>query len=280
MSVDVAFNTGPDGLELTELRWLLDHHETKQHERRQLVDDLYLTPGDVVLDLGCGPGLWSPLFAEKVKPDGRIIGVDISVELLAYAEKQRQHNPLKDLMSFRQADFSAIPLDDDRVDFVFFGGCFTYVEDHLRILEEQKRVTRKGGRIAAKDFDGADFILHPIDPTLTLKVLLGASRARDRSEKYFDNFAGRKTHGSFLKAGLKDVWTKSYAIQKLAPLTPAAKRYIAGNSEWHARMAEPYLSVEDYAQWRAHFDPASDEYILDRDELYFSMLEVLTVGTV
>ena len=279
MSANFASTTGPEGLELTSLQWLLDHHETKERERRQMVDDLNLRPGDVVLDLGCGPGLWSHLFAEKVKPDGRIMGVDFSAELLAYAEEQRQHDPLKDLVSFRQADFSAIPVDDNSVDLVFFGNCFSFVEDYLKILADQKRVTRRGGRIAGKDFDGVNLILHPIDPILTLKVVLATSRALEQSEKYFDIFAGRKMHGRFLKAGLRDVWTKSYVIQKLAPLTPVVKRYMTANGEWYASMAEPYLPAEDCAQWRAHFDPASDKYILNRDEFYFSMIEVLTVGT-
>ncbi|HEX7514927.1 MAG TPA: methyltransferase, partial [archaeon] len=79
--------------------------------------------------------------------------------------------------------------------------------------------------------------------------------------------------------GLKDVSTKSYAIQKLSPLIPEAKRYIAGNAEWHAKIGTPYLSEEDLNQWRTHFDPNSDNYILDLEEFYFCMLEVLTIGT-
>ena len=45
---------GETGLELTNVEWLVDHHKTKEQERRQTVDDLNLKPGDVVLDLGCG----------------------------------------------------------------------------------------------------------------------------------------------------------------------------------------------------------------------------------
>ncbi len=273
---------GEKGLELTALEWLLDHHRTKEQERRQMVNDLNLNPGDIVLDLGCGPGLWAPLLAEKVKPNGRVIGLDFSPELINYAVENLNKEPLKDIIEFKIADFYAIPFEDDTFDLTFFGNCFAYVTDPFKVLEEQKRVTRKSGRVVAKDFDGAIIIFHPIEPQLSSRVLAATARGLKESppEPPFDNFAGRKMHGLFLQAGFGNVYTTTYAIQKLSPLTAEAKRYITGNAEWYAKIGSPYLSREDLEQWRAHFDPSSDKYILDLEEFYFCMLEVLTIGQV
>src|SRR5919202_668453 len=54
------------GLQLSSVEWLLDHHQAKENERRKMVQDLRLRPGDRVLDSASGPGLWSRLFAERV----------------------------------------------------------------------------------------------------------------------------------------------------------------------------------------------------------------------
>ena len=273
---------GEKGLELTTVEWLLDHHKTKLQERRETVDDLNLKPGDVVLDLGCGPGLWTHLLAEKVKPNGRVVGLDFSPDLINYAMENLKKDPLSNIIEFRKDNFYDISFKENTFDLVFFGNCFAYISDYFKVLEEMKRVTKKGGRIAAKDFDGALFIVHPIEPQLSLKILAAAAQAIKENplEPLFENFIGRKMHGLFLQAGIKDVSTTSYAIQKLSPLTPEAKRYITGNAEWHAKIGSPYLSEEDLKQWRAHFDPNSDNYILDLEEFYFCMLEVLTIGTV
>jgi hypothetical protein len=87
-------------------------------------------------------------------------------------------------------------------------------------------------------------------------------------------------HGMFVQAGFKDVSTRSYAIQKVAPLTPATKRYIRSNAEWYGRTAMPYLSAEEQYRWASAFDWDSGDCILDRPDFYFSMIETVTEGTV
>ncbi len=269
------------GLQLSSVEWLLDHHQAKEEERRQMVDDLWLRPGDRVLDSASGPGLWSAMFAEKVHPGGRVVALDFSPELIEYARANLRDDPAGEVVDLVHGEFNLLPFDRGAFDAVFLGNCFCYIADIPVVLERHKQVTRAGGRVISKEFDGGAVIFHPVDPALTLKVLTGAAQAvaDDAGPSRFDNFVGRKMHGMFLEAGFTAVSTRSYAIQKLAPLSPATKRYIRSNAEWYGRMALPYLSVDDHHRWTNAFDPASDDCILDRPNFYFSMIETITEGT-
>ncbi|MBD3253911.1 MAG: methyltransferase domain-containing protein [Candidatus Lokiarchaeota archaeon] len=277
-----TFKIDEEDMEFINLEWLLDHHRTKKKERRRMIAELGLKDGDKVLDLGCGPGLWTPMIAEEIAPHGNVVGVDFSAPLIEYAKKNKNSHYCKDIMEFRRGDFYDLPYDDDSFDVVFFGNCFAYVIDAARVLAEQKRLTKKGGRIIAKDFDGAIIVFYPIDPYLSSKILTATSKALKETppDPPFDNYTGRKLNGLFLNAGLKKVSTKSYAIQKVSPLSAEAKRYIRGNAEWYADTGSEYISDGDFEEWMSHFDPTSDNYILNREDFYFCMLEVITQGFV
>lgn len=280
---DSRSSVDPAGsMEFIDLQWLLDHHEAKAKYRREMVDALSLRPGDIVLDVGCGPGLWSELIAEKVWPTGRVVGLDLSAQLIRYARRRQTESRYRDIMEFHEGSFYDLPFPDNSFSAVFFGNCFSYVTDPERVLAEQKRVTCSGGKIAVKDFDGGFILFHPVDHELSCRVLGAAAR---RLKKYplnpaFDNYVGRKLDGLIKQANLVEVKTISYAIQLVSPLSGASKRYITGNAQWYCETAKPFLSQDDVDAWSGYFDRDSDRYILDRPDFYFCMLEVLCIGTV
>lgn len=289
-------------LHLSGIQWLLDHHHTKAAERSQMVADLGFEVGDRILDLGCGPGLWTSMFAQKVAPTGDVIGVDVSAQLIDHAVSRLDNDPSSDVIYFARGEFSQVPFRDRTFDAVFLGNCLSYARDPAGVIQEMKRVTRSNGRVVSKEFDDATFIFHPVDAHLTAKVLqavtgaLSGAHSGDRrgahhvrpdpfgaaapSVPHFASFMGRKTHGLFLEAGFENVVTKAYAMQKVPPLDPEATRYMQGTGKWLGETAAPHLCEEDRRRWEAAFDPAAREYMLDSDHFYFCMTEMITVGTV
>ena len=113
--------------------------------RRRAVDLLALQPGDVVLDVACGTGLSLPLLREAVGPAGRVIGVEVSPEMIAQA---RERVGLARWSNVRLVEAS---MEDADLGERFDAALFNYTHDVLqspRALRNIFAFARPGARIA------------------------------------------------------------------------------------------------------------------------------------
>ena len=84
--------------------------------RKTAVAQLHLKPGDTVIDIGCGTGLNFPILQRAVGPEGRIIGVDLSAEMLAEAQQTAAANGWENVqLACADAAQFAYPKDVDAV---------------------------------------------------------------------------------------------------------------------------------------------------------------------
>jgi arsenite methyltransferase len=101
--------------------------------------------GETILELGCGGGLDTALLAERVGPQGQVIGVDCAEPML---ERARAH--LQQLghtnVRFFHAPAESLPLADNSVDCVVSNGLFNLSADKDAIFAEIQRVLKPGGR--------------------------------------------------------------------------------------------------------------------------------------
>ncbi|MGH9035973.1 MAG: class I SAM-dependent methyltransferase [Acidimicrobiia bacterium] len=115
-------------------------------ERTRAVELLDLRPGEVVFDVGCGTGLCFAQLCEAVGGDGRVVGIEQSVDMLKQAQER------VDAAGWNNVDLVLGSVEDVGIPRVADAALFCFTHDVLRVREAVDNVVshlRPGGRVAA-----------------------------------------------------------------------------------------------------------------------------------
>jgi ubiquinone/menaquinone biosynthesis C-methylase UbiE len=123
-----------------------------------------LRPGMSLLDVGCGPGTVTLDLAGRVEP-GRVVGIDISEEVIAQAETLRAERQVANA-GFSTGDVYQLDFPDWSFDVVHAHQLLQHLTDPAAALRELGRVLRPDGVLAVRDGDYGAFTWWPADPLL------------------------------------------------------------------------------------------------------------------
>jgi arsenite methyltransferase len=179
-----------------------------------------IQPGMTVLDLGSGAGFDAFLVWNRVGPTGRVIGVDMTDDMLAKAHANAEQLGATNV-EFRKGYIEELPVDDRTIDLVISNCVINLSTDKPAVFREIYRVLKPGGRFAVSD--------------IVLLADLPEAIARDVNA-YVGCVAGASRLGDYLsmayQAGLENL-----AIPQITPGTSLVEAYVptgcsTGESLW------------------------------------------------
>ncbi len=130
--------------------------------------------GDIVLDLGCGAGIDLLIAAKKVGAAGRVIGVDMTEEMVAKAREIVSESGL-DNIEIRKGLIEDLPIESDSVDWVISNCVINLSPEKERVFSEIARVLKPGGRMLVSDIVADDLPEQVMnDPGLYCSCVAGA----------------------------------------------------------------------------------------------------------
>lgn len=248
---------------LAEQLEVLYHTRDVLRRRRLVREALAAAAGERILDLGCGPGFYTAELLDEVGPEGSIIGIDGSPQMLAVAARRCEG---KSTVTFHQADILALPVEDASADGAICVQVLEYVQDVQAALAETHRTLKPGGRIVVWDVDWSTVSWHSSDP--------------DRMERVLHAWDAHLAHPALPRtltaqlraAGFEDVRMHghTFATNDFGPdsyggaAVPVIERYVASREE---------ISEADLTAWLTE-----QRELGERGEFFFACIQFCCVA--
>ncbi len=120
---------------------------------RRSMEALALSPGQRVLEVGCGTGVFLPLLAKAVGASGHVVGIDHAPDFVTQARQRMADLGLGDVVTIEQADGYRLPFPDASFDAAHCERVLLHLDNPGSVLREMRRVVVPGGWIVTAETD-------------------------------------------------------------------------------------------------------------------------------
>jgi ubiquinone/menaquinone biosynthesis C-methylase UbiE len=230
------------------------HYSTPQivAQRKQLRAVLQARPGELGLDVGCGPGFLACELAQEVAPGGLIVGIDASRDSIDAAKSRVATNALGKFVEARVGDAASLDFPGEHFDFVVGAQVYCYVPDVGKAIREAARVLRRNGRLVILESDWDMCTWESSDPSLTRRMIAARGEAQ-----YAHAHLPRTLHRLLRAAGLTLVDAQVFPILETS-YAPESFGVQSVENTCEAALKQG-LSAHDVAAWERDLNSRKEE---------------------
>jgi len=201
-------------------------------QRHYVLGLMQLQPGEAVLDVGTGNGIFSREMLAIVGETGQVTGVDGSETMVMMAREICPNG------TFLQGDATDLPVESGRFDVVTASQVLCFVPDAARAVAEMFRILKPGGRLIVLDSDWGSLVWNCSDPVL-------GTRVRDvMTSAYADAQVPRTLSHHLTAAGFEITGRHAYPILNWAPGEDAYSQQLLDHLEPMAEGVEDFDAVD------------------------------------
>lgn len=247
-------------------------------ELHQAIATLALRPGMRILDAGCGTGHTLQWLATAVGENGLVVGIDLASAHAAAALKT-----VASRVAVLQADVLKPPFGMASFDLIWSANTINHLHDPLAGLLRLRHLLHPAGRLALVQSSLLPDMYFAWDASLEQRV-------NEAVRSYYCDRYGLTQHdltavralvGLLRGARMRHIETRTFAIERIAPLRAADEAYLLEaifRGTWGERL-RPYLSAGDFEQLAHLCDPADERFALKRPDFHVLQTLTLAVGS-
>ena len=258
---------------------LLQTNPLREPTLHSIIRALQLPRGSQGLDAGCGIGLQALMLAEAVGTNGRVTGLDIMPELLAYGENLAAKVGLAERIAFRAGDMNCLPFEDNLFDWVWSADCVGYPAGDLRpLLQELMRVVRPGGQVILLGWSSQQLL--PGYPLLEARLNATCSGYIPFLQDKCPELHFLRASGCFNNLGLEDIETRTFVGEAHSPLNRGKRTALTSLFEMLWSTPQTEASPEDCEEFKRLCIPGGPDFILDIPDYYAFFTYTMFCGRV
>ena len=227
------------------------HSASALTKQTRFLDMLGASPGEQILDVGCGSGNFCRSLAPQVTPGGGVIGVDREADAIDLATRLSTVE-VPSTLNFAQADGNDLPFEDQSFDAVVCISVLEFCEHPSNVLAEMRRVLRPSGRLLVANADEDTRVYNGRDRELGRRI------TRAIADRGHDPWLARRLASMLIAVG--------FQLEQEAVLVDLEREFAPESSGYtHAHLWQEHLlraagiSAQDYDRWLADLEACAED---------------------